>query len=66
MNVLMIIKYKVQEKNIRLFGNLFVENNKENCKIKIDEKEKELTEFYNNEDLSKKIIEIQLSANNII
>ena len=41
------IIYKIKEdKKIRIFGDEFVENNKQNCKIKIHNKIKELTAFY--------------------
>ena len=43
------IKYKIEEKDkaIKLFGSSFVENNKKNCKLIINGKEKELKEMYN-------------------
>ena len=43
------IKYKIEEKDktINLFGRGFVENNKNNCKLIINGKEKELKEMYN-------------------
>ena len=49
-----IIKYKVANKRIRLFGNEFVNNNKEKCKIIIDEKEYELKAYHEFENYSKK------------
>ena len=39
--------YKVNDNKIKLFGNNFVKNNKNNCKLIIDGKEEELKEFYN-------------------
>ena len=43
------IKYKIEEKDkaIRLFDTDFVKNNKNNCKLIINGKEKELKEMYN-------------------
>ena len=41
------IIYKVNDNKIKLFGNNFVKNNKNNCKLIIDGKEEELKEFYN-------------------
>ena len=38
------IVYKIGEK-IRLFGDKFVENNKDNCKLIINNKEEELKSF---------------------
>jgi DNA polymerase III epsilon subunit-like protein len=40
------IIYKVNNGEIKLFGNDFVKNNKNNCKLIIDGKEQELKEFY--------------------
>jgi len=40
------IIYKVKEKEIKLFGEDFVENNKNNCKLIINGKEQELKEKY--------------------
>ena len=39
------IKYKIDRKNLRLFGKEFVENNKDICKLKIFNEEQELREF---------------------
>ena len=45
------IIYKIkQDKKIRIFGDKFVENNKQNCKIKIHNKINELTAFYINDE----------------
>ena len=47
------IKYKVnKEKKIRLFGKIFVEENKNKCKIKINKIKNELKEYYEIEDTS--------------
>ena len=45
----MIIRYKIYEKDkkLRLFGEKFVENNKNNCTIIIDGKNQQLLEFIN-------------------
>ena len=49
------IKYKVNEKEIKLFGKDFVKNNKNNCKIEIEGKEYELKEKISSSIISKKI-----------
>ena len=41
-----IIKYKKDKKLIRLFGKEFVNNNKDICKIIINDIEEELKEFH--------------------
>ena len=43
-NINIIYKY---EKNINIFGSEFVKNNKNKCKMIIDNKEYEITEKYN-------------------
>ena len=35
----MIIRYKINDSKIRIFGNKFLENNKYNCKLIINHKE---------------------------
>ena len=59
-----IIKYKINEgdKKIRIFSQNFVLNNWDNCKIICDEKEYELTEYFDLENYSKnkKFLEIKL------
>lgn len=39
------IKYKTNNKTLRLFGKQFVENNINNCKLIINNEEQELKEF---------------------
>ena len=47
----------------KLFGEIFVRNNKKNCKIVINGKENELVSFYNIERLEKNgILEIKLKG----
>ena len=42
------IMYNIKEENkIRIFGDKFIENNKNICKMIIDNKEYEITEEYN-------------------
>ena len=50
------IIYKVHhyDDSIRLFGKAFIENNKNNCKIKVNSIEKELIEFYDDIETNKK------------
>ena len=44
----MIIIYKIEgQSRIKLFGENFIENNKNNCKIIIENKEKDLIEYLN-------------------
>ena len=61
---LMTIRYKIYEKDIklRLFGEIFVKNNKNNCVIIIDNNTQELTEHIDiNDSIRKKgYLEIQL------
>ena len=57
------IKYKINKsKEIRLFGDRFVENNKENCKIIIDNNEKEIFSWLDidKNDINREFIEITL------
>ena len=48
------IIYKINKKEIKLFGKKFVENNKKNCRIIIEGKEQELEEDYNLETWKKR------------
>ena len=57
------IIYKIKgERRIKLFGKKFIENNKNNCQIKIENKVQEITEYLNiNEEMrKKKQLEIKL------
>ena len=62
MNREILIKYKAVSENeeIRLFGNLFVENNKDKCKIIINEKEYELKSFHKFDNKIEDELEIKL------
>ena len=52
------------ENKIRIFGDIFVRNNKKNCKIKINNEEKELIEYYNyKEDEEKLIVFLKVTGN---
>ena len=42
-----IIKYNIDKENINLFGSEFVKNNKNICKMIINNIEYEITEVYN-------------------
>jgi len=61
------IIYSINEndKKIKIFGKTFVENNINNCKIKIDNKEKELSEYYNIKNDKIKDIKIKLITSNV-
>ena len=55
-NELLIIYDNLYGKNsIRIFGKIFVDNNKNNCILIIDDKLYELTEFYENHNYKQKI-----------
>ena len=57
------IRYKINNKDkIRIFGNDFVRNNKNNCTIIFEGKEYELQEFFNVKNLNKNILEIHLKG----
>ena len=63
----MTLIYKINEyiDNIKLFGDKFVENNKDNCYLLIDGQKYGLTEFYelNNNQKQNKTFEIKLIEN---
>ena len=61
------IKYNIKDSyEILLFGKIFVQNNKNKCKLYIDGLEKELTDYYYNDEL-KEELEIKLiGINNLI
>ena len=40
-----VIRYKIKNKNLKLFGKQFVNNNKDKCKLIINGKEQELKEY---------------------
>ena len=54
----MTIIYEVEDynKTIRIFGENFVKNNKNNCKLIINGKEQEIAEYLTIDDNIKKII----------
>ena len=60
-----IIKYKIgKEYKIRIFGDIFVKNNKSNFQMIINNKNYELNSFYNIKDENEKqnrILEIKLN-----
>ena len=67
-NERVIIKYKALDDQIRLFGDYFINNNKDNCKIIINGKENELISLYspNKLEIKDKTLEIILiGINNI-
>ena len=61
-----VIKYKIGKENrIRVFGDTFVENNKSNFKMVIDNKDYEIDSFYNVENKRESdILEIKLKQIN--
>ena len=65
-----IIRYKIKnEKRIRIFGNKFVENNKNRCKVKVKEEIIEIKEYYyiNEDEKENEYLDILLiGINNII
>ena len=57
------LEYKnKEEKNIKIFGQSFVINNKQNCKIIYKGKEYELSERFGNIDFKEDILKIKLSG----
>ena len=63
------IRYKIgKKKKIRIFGDEFVKNNKDSCKIIFDNKEYELTSFFDikNFTIQDEILEIKLKEMNNI
>jgi len=63
------IKYKINEdnkNNVKIFGDLFVRNNKNNCEIICENKSYELTDIFNAENYSKsqneQLLEIKLKG----
>ena len=54
------------KKNIKIFGHKFVKNNKNICKMIIDTKEYEITEYYNIKNYNNNILEIKLKGINKI
>ena len=58
------INYEEDEENIRIFGSIFVKNNKNKCKIRIDNKEHKITEEYNIANYNKNKLEIKLKGIN--
>ena len=59
-NELTIIYYANKKKKIRLFGENFVKNNKNNCFIFINNKKKDLSEFYYFDKINEEILIIKL------
>ena len=53
-------KNEENDDNIRIFGEEFVKNNKNKCKMIIDNKEYEISETYNIENYNDNILEIKL------
>ena len=60
------IIYKINENCINIFGNKFVENNKNKCKMIIDNKEYEITEKYNVQNYNNNNLKIKLKGINNI
>ena len=57
------IKYKINNpKEIRLFGDKFVENNANKCKIIIDKKEHNLVAWWETDKINKEFLEITLKG----
>ena len=59
----MKIKYKINKsKEIRLFGDKFVEDNKKNCKIIFDKKEEDLVSWKEIDDTKNEFLEITIKG----
>ena len=54
------IIYNIDDENIKIFGHEFVENNRNICKLIIDNKEYEIREFYNVKNYSNNKLNIRL------
>ena len=65
-NMIYNINRNIMEENIQIFGYKFVKNNKNNCKIIIDNKEYEITEKYNIKQFKNNILNIKLEGINNI
>ena len=64
MNQEIIIRYKIlNNKKIKIFGEQFIKNNKKNCKIIINNENKEITEYYFDEKENKEELEVKLIIN---
>ena len=58
------LKYKLDKNKIRLFGEHFTNQNKNNCNLIINGEEKELCEYYNNnDDFDNDILYVKLYIN---
>ena len=55
-----ILRYKNEKEEIRIFGDKFAENNKNNCKIIYNGKEEELKVIIKKENDKKNFVEIKL------
>ena len=56
--------YKIdkENKNLRIFGDKFVENNKDMCKIVYNENEQELSGTFNTENMNTNELKIKLKG----
>ena len=61
-----IYKIEIVEDNIKIFGNEFVENNKNKCKMIIDNKEYEIQEYFDIESNNNNILNLKLKGINNI
>ena len=63
-----ICKYKINNSdNVRIFGDIFVTNNKNICKLIYKEKQQDLIAVFNTKDIKDDILEIKITGiNNII
>ena len=59
---ILVAKYKINKQKIKIFGSLFVKNNKKNCKIICEEKEYELKDEFDIVNKQKEILEIELKC----
>jgi surface protein len=63
---ILIMQYKINNNNIKIFGNKFVKNNKDKLKIINSNKEYELSEYFDINNNNDEILEIKLkNINNI-
>ncbi len=55
-----LIEYEIKEMRVRVFGENFVKNNKDNFKLIINDKEYELMNFYEISNYHNQILKIKI------
>ena len=65
-NIIYDINRNNNKEKIVIFGSIFVKNNKNKCKMIIDNREYKITEEYNVKNHKKKLLNIQLKGIDIV